>query len=93
MFKGILPSSKRGSTLEFTIVNAPVDPGKENYDVLAQPLISKPQPPQSKFMQKRRMSRSVPKDQPVETNQAFDKLLVGSIYFTANHNELFNNIL
>jgi hypothetical protein len=95
MFKGILPSSKRVSTSEFTIVSPPVDPalalnsavglGKENYNAFPQPPSSKSQAAH-KFMQKRKMSHSKPNDQPVETNQAFDKLLV-----SARHWSMFNN--
>lgn len=81
MFKGILPASKRGP--EFTIVNAgsediPTSNGKENYHAFPQPPTTKSQTG-SRFMQKRRMSRSESQDQPIEADQAFDKLLVSAL--------------
>jgi hypothetical protein len=86
MFKGILPSSKRISTSEFDIVSPAVDPtvisaigsGKENYNAFPLSPSSKPQVV-NKSMHNHKMSHSKPKEhQPVETNQAFDKLLVST---------------
>lgn len=74
MFKGILPASKRISTSEFTIVTPPEDPGKENYNGF--PQVPASQPSNKPFS--KRKSRAQAADQPAETNQAFDKLLVRS---------------
>jgi len=83
MFKGILPSSKRISTSEFTIVTVPGGPqsGKENVPD-ATPALSKPgnQTPckgNPKHEKSKTMSFSQDlADEPVVMHQAFDKLLV-----------------
>ncbi|KAG2146133.1 armadillo-type protein [Suillus bovinus] len=84
MFKAILPSSKRISSSEFTMVTSPGDPlsGKENLpdNNVATPPLTKSGKGTHKGNSKQEKSKTVKGSQdlvvePVVMNQAFDKLL------------------
>jgi hypothetical protein len=84
MFKAILPSSKRISCSDFTMVTNPGDPlsGKENLpDNVVTPALTKSGKGTNKGNSKQEKLKTVkiPQDvvvEPVVMNKAFDKLLV-----------------